>query len=50
MLASSSLEGSCHSRRSHGVVGEEEPEAKNGLGKNIENSIANDLTVDGENT
>lgn len=33
-------------RRRHAVVGEEEPETKDGLGQDVQNSIGNDLSID----
>jgi hypothetical protein len=34
----------------HLRVGEEEPDAENGLGKDIKNSVGDDLTIDGQYT
>jgi hypothetical protein len=37
-------------RARHAVMGEEEPEAKDWLGKDIENSVGNDLSVETNDT
>ena len=34
----------------HGIVGEEEPEAEDGLGKDIKDGVGDDLTVDLQHT
>ena len=33
----------------HAVMGEEKPEAKDGLGKDIEDGVANDLSINAGN-
>ena len=38
-------QGLCHLRGRHSIMSEEEPEAKDGLGEDIENSVGNDLTI-----
>ena len=35
-----------HDLLRHGVVGEEEPEAKDGLGEDVKDGIGDDLSVD----